>query len=111
MGINPSEKGVVKACLQYLQFKGVYCWRQNTGGVQYHSKKKGTQFVRFGVPGISDILGCMPDGRFIAVECKAGRNTLTKDQRVFLEQIRQAGGIGIVARSVDDVVDALATME
>jgi hypothetical protein len=102
------EGDLVKVCLQYLQFTGVYCWRQNTGANAV--KAKGAQkrrFIRYGMPGISDILGCMPDGRFIAVECKVGKNALTTDQRVFLETIRDAGGIGIVARSVDDVVEAL----
>lgn len=109
MSIDASEKAVVKACLEYLRFKGIVCWRQNTGAAvaQYKGKRR---FVRFGVPGISDILGCMPGGRFLAIECKVGKNTPTSAQHHFLEQIRKAGGVAIVARSVDDVVNALATM-
>jgi hypothetical protein len=109
MAIDASETGLVKACLQYMQFQGIYCWRQNTGAMERRHKGK-RRFIRFGAPGISDIIGCMPNGKFIAVECKVGRNTLTPSQLAFLQQIREADGIAIVAYSVDDVVEALASI-
>ena len=70
------------------------------------------------VVGSSDLIGWTPTvvtpemvGRtvalFTAVEVKAGKNKLTKEQRQFLEHVRSAGGIAVEARSVADVLDIL----
>lgn len=68
---------------------------------------RGTK-VRYGVcnPGGSDLIGWFR-GRFLAVEVKAGTAT-TKAQADFLKAVIQAGGIGIVAHSIDDVELALS---
>jgi hypothetical protein len=39
---------------------------------------------------------------FVSVETKAGANGLEPDQRTWLELVRRAGGIGIVARSAEE---------
>lgn len=53
--------------------------------------------------GASDIVGCFPDGRFIAVECKSKKGRLTNSQKRFLEEVRTKGGIALVVRSVDEL--------
>lgn len=98
-----NETELVKACLDILHELGILAWRQNTGAVAAEHKGR-RRYVRFGVPGISDILGVMPGGRFLAVECKVARNPLTPKQREFLDEINRIGGLGIVARDVDDVL-------
>jgi len=65
------------------------------------------QPVRFGRRGQADILGFMPDGRFLAVECKASDGKLRPEQELFLGRVRRAGGVAIVARSVDDLIAGL----
>jgi hypothetical protein len=45
------------------------------------------------------------DGKFVAIECKIGRNKPTDLQNAYLEEIRKRGGIAIVAYSLDDVMD------
>jgi len=89
-----------------LTAHGVRAWRNNTTGVFDPQKKC---FRRFsGRKGISDILGIVPPtGRLIAVECKSGKGKLTPEQREFLADVTAAGGLAIVARSVDDVVKAM----
>jgi len=57
-------------------------------------------------PGIADILGCHK-GRFFAIEVKANNRKPTDSQSKFLRNIREAGGIAFVARSVEDVVKGL----
>jgi Holliday junction resolvase len=47
------------------------------------------------VSGIPDIV-CCHNGRFIAIECKAGKNKTTALQDRQLEMIRQSGGIALV---------------
>jgi hypothetical protein len=49
----------------------------------------------YGVSGIPDIV-CCHNGRFIAFECKAGKNKTTPLQDRQLEMIRQSGGIALV---------------
>jgi hypothetical protein len=64
-------------------------------------------FMRFGFPGISDIIGCSKDGRFIAIECKIKPNKPTELQEVYLAEIRKRGGIAVVAYDLNDVESIL----
>lgn len=59
--------------------------------------------------GIPDLLVCL-DGRFIALEIKlpGGSHGVTPLQVVRLDQIRIAGGVAKVVRSVEDALDVLA---
>jgi len=49
----------------------------------------------YGMSGIPDIV-CCHNGRFVAIECKAGKNKTTALQDRQLELIRQSGGIALV---------------
>ena len=51
----------------------------------------------YGRQGIPDIIGCM-DGRFVAIECKAGKGQLTELQKRELDKIMNADGLTFVAR-------------
>jgi hypothetical protein len=63
--------------------------------------------MSFGLKGSSDILGLLPGGRFLAVECKAPDGRLSPEQRQFLADIKALGGMAIVARSYRDIEAAL----
>jgi hypothetical protein len=79
---------------------GCYVWRQNTGAY----KPEGTnRYIRYGTPGCADIIGLNSHGRFLAIECKAGKNTLSEQQEIFGERITEHNGIYIVAYSVEDL--------
>ena len=97
------EREVVKACLEYLELRGVYAYRQNTGAAEYADNTGRRRFVRYGKPGISDIIGVLPGGRFIAVECKAPGGRLSEHQTEFLKDIERMGGLAVIARSVEDL--------
>lgn len=62
----------------------------------------------FQLKGTSDILGMFHGGRMFALEVKAGKNKPTAEQKIFLDEINQGGGLGIVAYSVDEVKAAFA---
>ena len=49
----------------------------------------------------------MPDGRFPAIEVKSEKGKLTVYQEVFLETVKENGGIAIVARSLFDVISLM----
>ncbi len=56
-----------------------------------------------------DILCCV-QGRFVAIECKSEQGRLGSGQWEAITDIEAAGGIGIVARNVEDVARALRAM-
>jgi hypothetical protein len=105
------EGAVVKACLEYLELRGVYAYRQNTGAAEYQDKAGNKRFVRYGKPGVSDIIGVLPGGRFMAIECKAPNGRLSEYQKEFLDQVEKMGGLVVVARSVEDLEKALKEAE
>lgn len=73
------------------------------------------RMIRFGLAvGSSDLIGfCMRGGVavFLAVEVKSAKGRATPEQLLFLEGVRLSGGIGILARSVDDFTAAIAAWE
>lgn len=77
-------------------------WKNNTGVL----KDKDGRPVRYGLPGSSDILGCA-NARFIGIEVKVGRDKQRQNQSDFATAVRNAGGIYILARSVEDVRNTL----
>lgn len=103
---NVLESAILRACLEYLDAVRVFAWRNSTGAVKY-GQGPAARFVRFGKIGASDIIGALPDGRFLAVECKTARGRLSPEQIAFLGQVKRAGGVAIVARSVDDLIIGL----
>ena len=50
----------------------------------------------YGRSGVPDIIACA-NGRFLAIECKAGTNKPTALQVREIERIRSAGGVAVVA--------------
>jgi len=93
------ETDIQAAILSCLRAMGIFAWRQNTGAVS-----EGKRFVRFAFPGISDILGVLPGGKFLAIEVKSDRGKLTPRQKAFLQHVADNQGVAIVARCVDDVI-------
>ena len=62
----------------------------------------------FGRSGIPDIIACYC-GQFIAIECKAGKNTTTALQRRELNAIEDAMGYALVINetNIDQLVEVL----
>ena len=62
----------------------------------------------YGRSGVPDIVGCV-NGRFVAIECKAGLNQPTALQEREMKNIKDAGGVAVVINegSVRGLVDLL----
>lgn len=98
------ESAVLGQCLAYLHIKGIFAWRNNTGA----AKTDDGRFVRFGLPGASDIIGVLPGGKFLAVECKrSSGGRVSEQQKAFLEKVKSAGGVAIIAKSVEDLMEVV----
>lgn len=75
--------------------------------IKSYLKSKGAYFVKyfgnsFSQAGVCDLLVCYK-GRFIGIEVKNEKGKTSPLQEVNLKQIKEAGGISLVARSVEDV--------
>jgi len=99
------ESRIQRSILDYLKLKNIVAWKNSNVGIY---KKSTGQYIPSGTPGVSDILGVLhPSGRFLAIEVKAPKKYASPTQKVFLEQIRNAGGLAGVCRSIDDVIELL----
>jgi Holliday junction resolvase len=75
----------------------------------YHFSPAANGYGRVGVP---DIICCYC-GRFIAIECKAGKGKTTALQDREIASIKDRGGIALVINETnyDDVTDALTAID
>jgi Holliday junction resolvase len=80
MAATPEAKVKAKVT-KLLKARGAYYFYPVTGG--------------YGGSGVPDIIACHR-GRFIGIECKAGKNKPTKLQARNLEQIKYTGGFALV---------------
>lgn len=96
------ENEVKNACLRWLKDRDIYAWRNNTGMVW-----SGNHPIRFGLVGSADIIGLLPDGRFLAVECKSKTGKQSDVQKRFQENIEQNHGVYVLAYGVEDLEEAL----
>ena len=92
MAATPEAKVKAKVIKQ-LQVLGAYYFSPVTGG--------------YGRSGVPDIVACI-NGRFIGIECKAGKGVTTALQEKNLEAIRHSGGKALVIN--EDTVDSLTAL-
>lgn len=93
---------IQKAVLHYHAAMWVAAWRQNAGVAS-----TGSRLVRFRISEISDIIGILPAGKFLAVKVKAEKGQLTQRQNIFIGEVMKNNGVAITAQSVDDVVSGV----
>ena len=89
------EAKVKKKIVAVLKEHGAYYFYPVTGG--------------FGRSGVPDIIVCH-GGRFIGIECKAGKNKPTPLQEKNLQDIEVAGGIAMVVNE-DNIADVKKCLE
>lgn len=92
------ESDIIAAIMQYLAHRKVFFWRQNTGAF---TDARG-HFYRFSVSGAPDII-VVKYGRCIGIEAKTRHGKQSEAQKTFQKQLEQAGGLYILARSVEDI--------
>ncbi|MFH1603891.1 MAG: hypothetical protein ABIH03_08290 [Pseudomonadota bacterium] len=102
------ESVLVRGCLVYLcDILGLFAWRNNTGAMRGSYRGK-PWFVHFGAKGSGDILGILPNGRFMSIECKKPGETPTDDQEIWAERVRAAGGLPLTIYSLGELEDAMS---
>ncbi|MCL2792439.1 MAG: VRR-NUC domain-containing protein [Spirochaetaceae bacterium] len=93
------EKSVKNECLEYLKLMNIFCWNNPSGAMRTADNR----FMSFGLKGSADIIGLLPTGRFIAVECKSDKGKLSEAQQAFLDKVKSMGGLAVVAKSYKDI--------
>lgn len=106
------ERDVLAAVLKALRLHPKVSWveRMNSGKFKLPGKDGKAQWVRFGFVGMADVTGQLKaeyGGRRLEVECKREGEKPTPEQEAFLAHVRAAGGVGILAYGIDDVMLAL----
>ena len=107
---EPSEAAILRAIIQLLHRhpRVAQAWRQNSGTFQERNRDGSVRYIRANTQrGMSDIMGAMMDGRTLAIEVKSRTGRMRPGQEEFLQQIRQAGGVAGVCRSVEDAMKLL----
>ena len=92
------EADVLRTVLDLLAARRILAFRLNTGAM-----KIGRRFMRFGVPGMSDVVA-FPSGGVLWIECKSTCGVQSDLQRSFQAQVESAGHKYVIARSVEDVL-------
>lgn len=120
-----TEKVIENQILTYLANKKIFAFKNQSTGI--FDPTKGTFRKNRNIhhiSGVSDILGCLPDGRMIAIEVKkpyVSKKTMqfkyrtqeeleklaSDDQVKFINKIKSLGGIAFYADSIDVVEDQL----
>lgn len=80
------EAKVKKQVVAVLKKHGAYYFYPVTGG--------------YGRSGVPDIVACFK-GKFLGIECKAGKNTTTALQQKNLREITENGGLALVISEED----------
>ena len=84
--MSKAESKIQKSIIDWLTAKGCYVFKVMTANRA----------------GVSDIIACYK-GLFVALEVKTATGRASPLQLEHLRQIKAAGGIGRIVRSVDDV--------
>jgi hypothetical protein len=103
-----SEAQILRQIMDYLAARQVLAFRMNTGAVKIDKR-----FLRFGVPGMADILAFKQwPNQFmmsspIWIEVKGQKGIQSDLQKSFERMVVDHGHFYVLARSVDDVVEVI----
>jgi Holliday junction resolvase len=93
--VSAFESGLQTSVLKYLKERG-----------HYAVNVPGNAFAQ----GLPDIMACVC-GKFVGLEIKSADGSLRPLQKVNIKNIRRAGGIAEVVRSLDRAKEIIETIE
>jgi len=103
----PKESDTQKAIIDYLDSRGILNWRVNLGGVP-HTVGGKIIYRKNPMKGMPDICG-LYCGLFFGIEVKA-KTKQSPEQFTWQQKFEQNGAIYILAKSVEDVREALDSL-
>ena len=104
------EQALSNAVMNYLAIKGILHYRVRNTGTIIHKRGGGIAYGRdrYGMTqrGAPDILA-WDNGRAYAFELKSQKGRVRPEQEEWISKFNEQGGIGMVVRSLDDVMNVL----
>jgi hypothetical protein len=94
-----AHSALVKACTELLTLRGAVAIPITTILVPIPGQEERKGRLRSAPSGTSDILACYR-GRFLAIECKTHKDSLSKPQQDFFAKVAAAGGQAWMIRDV-----------
>lgn len=82
--------------------RNIFAFKVKSQGTYDPKEKRFRRPSKYYKKGTSDILGIYKS-KFLAIEVKTKTGKLNPFQKAFLENVNNEGGIGFVARSIEDV--------
>ena len=116
MKFEQSEHQIQNAILEYCAYLDIYAWRNNAGLISV-GEGRSKRFIKMGKAGLPDIIGVLGSrygrhfGRMIAIEVKRPTGEVSDIQQRTIEELSAFGAYVFVARSVDDVEEALEELK
>lgn len=103
------EQPVQGHILHYLMINGIFAWKNSNGSTYDPTRKIFRRKTKYEINGVSDILGILPDGRFLAIEVKRfnPKTYPSQPQKYFLTNINKSNGLAFVAWRLEDVIEML----
>jgi hypothetical protein len=82
------------------RFPGSRAWRNNAVVANIEGR-----VIRAGIKGQADITGILaPSGRRLEIEVKAGKDRMRPEQIAFRDAVMAAGGVHVIAHSVEQAL-------
>lgn len=104
-GKDASESDIQATICEYLERKGYRFWRQNTAGIYDTRREVFRKPNKYSVNGVSDII-VLSEGKAYFIEVKTATGRQSEDQKAFEEFVESAGCEYILARCLEDVMEA-----
>lgn len=101
----PLERDIQRNVLAYLGFRKILAWRNQTQGTW--DAAKGVYRSKQTLKGVPDVLGILPDGRFMGIEIKRPGQHLRPEQAYFQQEALKARGFCVCVHSVAEIEAAL----
>lgn len=96
-----SEASIQRSILDYLAYRNVFAWRQNSGAAMIQTKT-GFRPIFFGAVGAPDVFA-IKDGVIYGLEVKSATGKQNENQKTFQQGFEKAGGKYFVVRSIEEV--------
>lgn len=101
---DDTANGLTKCITAWLELHGHFAGRVNTTGT--YSAKLGKYIHSGSRRGMADITAII-NGQHVSIEVKIGRDTMRPEQLRVKEQVEQAGGVYVIARSFDSFLEQI----
>ena len=103
---SATETDIRNSILDYLRIRSYVCKRNNSGFVFLAGPNGKKRAINIGEAGWPDIEGMKQDGRWFGIEVKTATGKMSPAQIIMKDRINGSGGLYILARQLQDVIDA-----